>query len=93
MVTVTAVFWSLVRGVEPERGARSGPLVQRAGELAGAAAKIYDAPSGARLDKVEQIEERSRSLAFELLVLGRIPAVGRQGRAVWLISRAQGSRG
>ena len=65
------------RGVEPERGARSGPLVQRAGELAGAATEIDDAPPGARLDQVEQVEERGRSLAFELLVLGRIPAVGR----------------
>ena len=36
-------------------------------------------PSGARLDQVEQVEERGRSLAFEPLVLGRIPAVGRQG--------------
>ena len=59
-----------------------GPLVQRAGELAGAAAEIDDTAPGARLDQVEQVEERGRSLAFELLVLGRIPAVGARGQGV-----------
>ena len=69
------------RGVEPERRGCPGSLVQRARELAGAATEIDDASPWAGLDQIEQVEERGRSLSFELLVLSGIPGVGPQEAA------------
>ena len=69
------------RGVEPERRGCPGSLVQRARELAGAATEIDDASPWAGLDQIDQVEERGRSLSFELLVLSGIPGVGPQEAA------------
>jgi hypothetical protein len=74
--------------------------VQRPRQLSGATAEVDDAASRARLDQIEEIEERGRPLALEPLVLGRVPGVGQTAFSsdiepgVWPFRRAgYGSRG
>jgi hypothetical protein len=53
-----ALLQHLRRGVEADRAAGTGSLMQRSSELAGAAAEVQDSASRARLHQLEQIEER-----------------------------------
>ena len=62
-----------VRRVDPQGVTRGELAVHHAGELPGAAPEIDHAHPGATLDHREQIEERTRALVLESLVLLRAP--------------------